>query len=214
MDNLRERIPGLYRISVPGRHWDDLKQQNIASLCARSLGKPHPEGMVLGVLHEELLVDTKNACLRRIGGEGSGPIDCPLLELMTLVYLLNVSPEPLSQDMISVSELKDAHFFQGPHALRTGSLIKLYGCDVKGFRAAAELLGGEPMDMADASFRFIPFPRIPIYYLLWEGDEEFGPNLSVLFDRSIEKHLNADGIWGIVGLISDLLANNLSLRDL
>jgi hypothetical protein len=214
MDSLRQRIPGLYRISVPGAHWDDLKRQDIDTLCDRSLGRPHPEGMILSVFKEDMLVDVNNACFRWSGTEESEPVDCPLLELMTLVYLLNVSPEPLSHDMISVSELKDAHFFQGPHALRTGSLIKHYGDDVRGFRAAAERLGGKPVDMADASFRFMPFPRIPMYYLLWEGDEEFGPNLSVLFDRSIEKHLNADGIWGIVGLISDLLANNLSPRDL
>ena len=94
------------------------------------------------------------------------------------------------------------------------SVVKKYGYDVKGFKAAAEKLGGAPMDMADASYRFSPFPKIPMYYLLWEGDDEFGPNLSVLFDRSIESHLNADGIWGIVGLISDLLANNMSPREL
>ena len=209
-------MPVLYRTTVPSRHWEDLKKKDVEILCNTSLGRLYPEkGLVLSVFKEEMLVDLEGGCLRwTTNGESEEAIDCPLLELMTLVYLLNVSPEPIHQDMISVSELKDAIFFQGPHALRTGSLIKKYGFDVGGFKASAEKLAGEALDMADASFRFLPFPKIPMVYLLWEGDEEFGPNLSVLFDRSIEHHLNADGIWGIVGIISDLLANDLSPLDL
>ena len=43
------------------------------------------------------------------------------------------------------------------------------------------------------------------HYLLWRGDEEFEPQLSVLFDRSIEDPLAADAIWGLVNLVSDFL---------
>ena len=41
--------------------------------------------------------------------------------------------------------------------------------------------------------------------LLWQGDDEFKPRMSVLFDRSIEKTLAADAIWGLVSLVSYLL---------
>ncbi len=64
------------------------------------------------------------------------------------------------------------------------------------------------MDLADAAYRLTPLPKIPLYYLLWEGDEEFKPNLSILFDRSIERHLSADAIWGLVILVSDALLFN------
>ena len=59
--------------------------------------------------------------------------------------------------------------------------------------------------MADAAFRFLPFPKIPLYYLLWDGDDEFAADLNILFDRSIEQHFNADAIWGLVNLVSDML---------
>jgi len=210
-----QRKPDAYRVRVPSEHWKDLQERDIGTLCNNSLARPHAlNGIVLPILLEDVLVDLTSCCLRWVGSDTSQTIDCPLLELMTLVYLLNVSPDPLSQDMISVSELKDAHFFQGPHALRIGPVVKKYGYDVKGFQTAAEKLGGARMDMADTSYRFVPFPKIPLYYLLWEGDEEFGPNLSVLFDRSIERHLSADGIFGIVNLVSDLLASSMSPREL
>ena len=36
-----------------------------------------------------------------------------------------------------------------------------------GFSQAAEYLEGEPRDMADRAYRMLPFPRVPLYYLLW-----------------------------------------------
>jgi hypothetical protein len=61
------------------------------------------------------------------------------------------------------------------------------------------------MDMADAAYRLLPFPRIPVYYLFWNGDDEFDPRISVLFDRSIEELFSADAIWGLVSRVSTAL---------
>jgi hypothetical protein len=91
-------------------------------------------------------------------------------------------------------------------------VLERFGRDLKGFRKAAESLGGEAQNLADAAFRIPAFPKVPLYYLLWEGDDEFEPRISVLFDRSIESHLSADAIWGLVALTSESLfkAPNLS----
>jgi hypothetical protein len=108
---------------------------------------------------------------------------------------------------VSVKELKTAHFFQGPHELNVGgcswnALVEIR----KGSRRAAKSLGGESQNLAaDAAYRIPAFPKVPLYYLLWEGDDEFEPRLSVLFDRSIESHLSADAIWGLVALVSEAL---------
>ena len=56
--------------------------------------------------------------------------------------------------------------------------------------------------MADKAFRLLPFPRVPLYYLLWKGDDEFEPRVSVLFDRSIENYLTVSGIWVLVNRVS------------
>ena len=66
----------------------------------------------------------------------------------------------------------------------------------------AEYLKGEPWNMADVAYQLRPFPRIPLYYLLWEGDEEFKPRMTVLFDQSIENVLAADAIWALVNRVS------------
>ncbi len=194
---------------VPSVYWNDLKNMNKDELCERSLAKVNPDGRLqLPFLAKELQVDLEKRCIRTFIRDSWAKVDHPRLELLTLVYLLNVSRDYPVQELISVRDLKDSHFFQGPHALKTRPLLNLYGQNLGAFRSAAEKLGGKAMDMADAAFELLPFPKIPLYYLLWEGDDEFEANLSILFDRSIERHLSADAIWGLINLVSDFLQHS------
>jgi len=193
-------------IKVPSKYWDDLKKMDMKQVCERSLVISSDSGRLrILFLNQDILVDIENRCLLRIYPDRGEKIDNSLLELVILVYLLNATPDLIRREMISVSDLKDAHFFQGPHTLKTGPVLKRFGRDIRGFKKAAEILNGEFLDLADAAYKFSPLPKIPLYYLLWEGDHEFEANLSVLFDRSIERHLSADAIWGLVNLVSNAL---------
>jgi hypothetical protein len=193
-------------IRVPVAYWEEVEKTDSDALCHRGLVKAHlPRGWLLRFLNEDIWIDPgEHALLRSSGGQWE-TVDDPLMELMSLVYLRQVGPEPLRNKMVGPGELKDAHFFQGPHALRVQAVLKRYGNDVEGFKKAAETLGGNALDVGDASYALFPFPKVPLYYILWEGDGEFEPRLSVLFDQSIERHLTADAIWGVVNLVSDAL---------
>jgi hypothetical protein len=192
--------------AAPPVYWDDLKNLNMDELCERSLARVGPAGeLLLPFLAKELQIDLEKRCIRNFIHDRWVNVEHPRLELMTLVYLLNVSRDCPVHELISVPDLKDSHFFQGPHTLNTRPLLDLYGQNPGAFRSAAEKLGGKALDMADAAFEITPFPKIPLYYLLWVGDDEFEANLSILFDRSIERHLAADAIWGMINLVSDFL---------
>jgi len=198
--------PTKEKIKVPPEYWEDLKRKDFLAVCRNALAADHaPEGFLLGFLGETILIEVQNSVLK-INRQGMWEtLSHPLLELLSLVYLLNAGPEGVSNEMVSVQQLKTSHFFQGPHQLNIDPLIRRFGNDVEGFKAAALKIGGEPQNLADAGFKIVTFPKVPLYYLLWRGDEEFNPRLSVLFDRSIEKHLSADAIWGLVSLVSDAL---------
>ena len=197
------------RIQVPPEYWETLQRKSIDKVCQDSLATPHsPEGLRIRFLNDDVLVDIQNCRICRKVYNSWEKIDYPLMELVILVYLLNVTPAPLAQEMISVKDLKDAHFFQGPHALKAAPVLECYGNDLTGFKRAAENLDGELLELADAAYMLSPLPKTPLFYLLWEGDEEFQPHLSVLFDRSIELHLSADAIWGLVILVSNALLIN------
>jgi hypothetical protein len=198
--------PTKEKILVPPEYWEYLARKDPEALCEDALATAFSqEDLMLPVLGREILVDRKNHSLRSKHREEWEEVNHPLLELLVLIYLLNAQPEVLTRDLVSAKELKTAHFFQGPHELSLGTVVERFGRNLEGFRKAAESLGGERQALADAAYRIPAFPRVPLYYLLWEGDDEFEPRLSVLFDRSIETHLPADAIWGLVALASEAL---------
>ena len=193
-------------VKVPTRYWEDLEQRDVAVLCENALARTYPPDMILlPFLGEDLLVDRKERNLCRLEHERRQKVEDPLLETLCLVYLLNVGPQPLSHDMVSARDLRDAQFFKGPHELRVRPLLERYGNDLDGLKEAAERLRGEVVELADVAYRVPAFPKVPIYYLFWKGDEEFAPRLSILFDGTIELHLSADAIWGLTNLVSDIL---------
>jgi hypothetical protein len=200
------QTPSGEQITVPQEYWKELEQADASRVCEHALAKLHaPSGFILSFLNVKLWVDTESRrvhCRRRGIWER---MDHPMLELISLVYLLGAKPATLAGRMVGAAELKCSHFFAGPHTLRTQPLLNRYGGDLEGFREAAERVGGAALDHADASYELTVFPRIPLYYLFWAGDEEFPPRLSILFDASIEKHLGGDAIWGLVYLVSDEL---------
>ena len=194
-------------ILVPPHYWEDLEKRDMVAMCENALASVFSsEDLVLSTLGREILVDRKNRSLRHKNQGEWEQVTHPLLELLVLVYLLHAGPQLLSRELVSAKELKTAHFFQGPHELNVGKVLERFGRDQEGFRRAAEALGGEAQSLAaDAAYRIPALPKVPLYYLLWEGDDEFEPRISVLFDRSIESHLSADAIWGLVALVSEAL---------
>jgi hypothetical protein len=195
------------RVNVAPAHWDDLQKKDISAMCNMTLFTPVTPGQAMfRFLNEDVIIDIEDCCLKRKTDDQWVASDDPLLELATVLYLINVDDiYPIGRDIVGVKDLKEGHFFQGPHALRTDPLLKRYGSDLKGFRQAAEYLGGESMDMADAAYKLSPFPRINLYFLLWQGDEEFPPQATVLLDRPIERVLAADAIWALINRVTAAL---------
>jgi hypothetical protein len=194
-------------VTVASEYWSRLRNQDLGLVCHRTGFIALAEGqLAFRFLNEDMLVDIGRGCLMRSINGLWQPTEDRLLELATVLYLINVQDVyPLGRDIVGPKDLKEGHFFQGPHELKIAPLLERFGRDAAGFRDAAQRLGGEPVDMAEAGFRLKPFPRIHLYYLLWEGDDEFPPRLSVLFDRSIENVLAGDAIWGLVTRVSTAL---------
>lgn len=196
----------LETVRVPSHHWEALEGMDLQRLCARAGARPYPpKGLLLPFLEEYLLVDIPGRRVEVQAHADWRPVESDLLTLLCLVYLLHVGDEPLGGRWVTAKELRAAHFFKGPHLLPLEPLARRYGEDLGGFRGAAAALGGTPLEMGDAAYRFLAFPKIPVAFALWLGDEEFPANVSVYFDRSVEDHLPADALWGLVHLMTDAL---------
>lgn len=185
-------------------YWQELSQKDITGLCNVTLFEAvETDCLQFQFLNESVRIDLRKHCLLRPADGGWQVSDDPLLALATVIYLNNIEcVYPMGKDIVGIRDLKEEHFFAGPHELRLGPLIERFGHDPGGFRHVCEALNGVSMEMADAAFRLLPYPRVPLYYLLWTGDSEFKPRIQVLVDRSIERTLPADAIWALINRVS------------
>lgn len=205
----RQERPNAYapdgsHLEVAEGYWQAAADREDATLCNLTFFEPIAAGRFqFRFLNEDIQIDLKDRVLLRRDAQrrwvaGSDP----LLALATVLYMKNVQAvSPMGRDIVSAKDLKEGHFFTGPHVFRTDPLLKRYGQDLSGFQKDCTALGGSPMEMAEAAFKMLPFPRLPIYLLLWTGDDEFKPRLQVLFDRTIELILPADAIWALVNRV-------------
>lgn len=123
--------------------------------------------------------------------------------LVFLHYLLEAQNRPLSPKWISEKDIPGGQlFFRGPHKFPIEPLLELFGDKPEVFRSAAELLGGAPVDMGDLGYRLWAFPRIPLLFVFWHGDDEFEPALNIRFNATINSQLEAlDSIWALVNVV-------------
>ncbi len=199
--------PNRTLVDVPPEYWEKLGERDLSVLCNITFATPHgSRGLVLRSLNRDILVDIEDRCLKTGKDGGWDELDDPLLEIVTLLYLTNVDTVyPFGKDIVSVKDLKEAHYFKDQHAIRLDPLLERYGNAPEAFKEAAEYLDGKAVDMADIGYMLLPFPRVPLYYLMWRGDEEFRPKVTVLFDRPVERWLSASAIWMLTKVVSTAL---------
>jgi len=117
-------------------------------------------------------------------------------------YLLNASGEPDSGELITFREISDGHFYFDAFQRRARDpLLATFGQKSGLFRSCSQLLGGKPVEIGDVGMAFQVLPRITVRLALWEGDEEFPPEASILFDSSIERRLPVEDIAVLSGML-------------
>ncbi|MEJ5347231.1 MAG: DUF3786 domain-containing protein [Desulfosoma sp.] len=122
--------------------------------------------------------------------------------LVLLHYLLEAHNSSPTGRWISEKEIPSGHqFFTGPHAFPLDSVLRHIVDNPHRFKEACERLGGVPVEAGDMAYTFRVLPRIPMQWIYWKGDDEFPATLTVRFDASITRHLNAlDTIWAMVNV--------------
>jgi len=111
-------------------------------------------------------------------------------QILILHYLVTASGEPVKGQYISFKELPDGAIYIEPFTKRTIiPMLKLFAERTSHFKELAVQLGGVEQKLGDVSVTINVFPRVPITYVIWEGDDEFPANGNVLFDASAGSYL-------------------------
>lgn len=125
----------------------------------------------------------------------------PLTEqILILHYLQHTSGEKPEGENIDFRQVPQGTFYWSAFVSRAKKpLLQAFGRDVDFYLEVATAMGGTPVELGDAAARFEAFPLIPITHVLWQGDEEFDPEASILFDVTISGHLPTEDIAALAG---------------
>jgi hypothetical protein len=121
-----------------------------------------------------------------------------------LQYLVLADGTPLAQHWVSLRELPNGAFYERAFQSYSGNLVaRAFKSDIDAFRKAALQLGGEPIALGDAAFRFWALPRIPLALVYWSGGEEFPASAQVLFDASAGRYHHLEMLAHLGAMICD-----------
>jgi len=183
--------------------WQELRKRDPHQVCMSAWIEHEKErGFRFFFLNQECLVNPSDQTI--LFHEEEGYRRASFQEaLVALTYIAKSSPIPPSGRMVTEKELKGGSlFFQGPHTLLTRPLLNRYSEFPREFVAAGVSLGGTIQEYGEAAFKLRPLPKVPVCYILYQGDEEFDAAMVVTFDDTIEHHLPLDVIWALVNVTS------------
>jgi hypothetical protein len=198
-------------------HWNKLSQLHPTDVCNRTeaIYQPTREGFVLPIYNLRYLILPKEKKILKMGWNDK-PIEeelRPNFYLMVLVYLTEAQDIKSTHTWVSEKDLKGGStFFRGPHRLAVEELVALFGKNPEAFLKSGKMLGGSEILYGDKGFALEVFPKVPLAYILWKGDAEFPPKISVLFDATIASHLPLDIIWCMVAETSRRLTEHVPLE--
>ena len=120
----------------------------------------------------------------------------PLRDKILIVhYLSQAKGTPLSNKIISYKELPEgSNYFPTFSKRAIKPILDHFGKEPERLVDVAAKFGGYKADYGDVAVTINAFPRVPITFVLWRGDEEFPPEGNILFDSSISDYLSTEDI--------------------
>ncbi len=146
----------------------------------------------LEYLNQSYQIVFPDAEVSLLGGKG----EVPLREkVLILHYLLLAKGTPLTNKLITYKELPEGHIYFPTFSKRAiKPLVDYFGKEPTRLMDTAEKLGGHRADYGDAAVTIKAFEHVPVTLVLWQGDDEFAPAGSMLFDSTIVDYLSTEDI--------------------
>ncbi|MBA7487052.1 hypothetical protein ES707_22614 [subsurface metagenome] len=131
-------------------------------------------------------------------------------KVLILHYLTSAKGNLAASKLITYRELPEGNNYSPTFSKRTiKPLVHHFGQEPQRLVDVAEKLGGYKADYGDVSVTINAFSQVPITLVLWQGDAEFTPEGSILFDATISDYLSTEDITVLCETITWRLINYL-----
>jgi hypothetical protein len=130
--------------------------------------------------------------------------DVPVQQQVLLLHYLNGATGAKTEGQwIAYQEVPDGKFYLDAFLRRAKNpLVQDFGDRPEVLvKLATDVYDAKPLDEGDFSVVIQALPMVPVALILWKGDDEFPPEGTILFDRSISGILSAEDIAWLAGMI-------------
>jgi len=183
---------------------DDIEQQ-----CRKSGAQyiPSEKSIIIDHLNQTYRISLPDGEVSFVTGGEAVPMRDKIL---ILDYFTRAKGTPLSNKLITYKELHDGINYFPTFAKRAiKPVVTFFGGEPSQLLQAAEVLGGRKAEYGDVAVTINAFKHVPVTIALWQGDAEFAPEGSVMFDSTIPDYLTNDDIhtlceniaWRLVRLL-------------
>lgn len=164
-----------------------------------SVYKPEEQRFTVPFLGQDYFIYYPDGTVKMAGKDNDVP---QALQILLLHYLSHASPDQLQGKLISFKELPGGMIYVGPFTNRAiRPLVGIFGREPARLVEIGKMMGGKPVEMGDAGITIPVLPKIPITFVIWEGDDEFPPTGNVLFDSSAPLYLHTEDYALLPGLV-------------
>ena len=173
----------------------DIKQQ-----CSRSGAHyVHPDRVTIEYLNQSYVISIPGMEISLKGspnhGEGqAGSEDIDLKDrILILHYVITAKGTPNTGKLIGFKQVPGGLFEYASLSREVlAPLLDQFGKEPERLVEAAANLGGSKAGYGDAAVSIKALPNVPVVIVLWRGDDEFPPNVSILFDSTVVDYLSTE----------------------
>ena len=116
-------------------------------------------------------------------------------KILILHYFTQAKGTPLSNKPITYKELPEGTgYFRTFSKRAIQPFLTHFGKEPERLFEVAKIFGGYKADYGDVAVTINAFSRVPITFVLWQGDEEFSPEGNIIFDSTISDYLTVEDI--------------------
>lgn len=128
-----------------------------------------------------------------------------ILILHYLAQQIKGLPE-LTDEWLSFKELSGIEGYYPAFKKRAlEPIIRKYGSHPENILTVLDRLPGKKVQEGDVSLVLEAFADVPVLVILWKGDDEFGPEANMLFDKSITRIFCTEDIVVLSGMVAGSL---------
>jgi hypothetical protein len=189
--------------------WDELLKMDINSILENAdvTFDEDSKTFTVPVLNQEYKVSLTEKMIHHPGGVANEHVHGAITVLL-LHYLINARSVTLKNKLITYRELPDGNvFYNAFRSIAIQPIADKFGYDLEGFSKAAEAIGGKKVNHGEVAYEFLIFPRVPVTYLLWAGDDEIPGSANILFDTSASEQLHTEDLAEVGEVITHHLVD-------